>query len=168
MNWEDAKAKFSLANIYHDFQIKLLEFPRHFRDMMLNQQSAQLNSTEWVGLYRNTDDTLHEWVVNAAYLKEISSDLVQFSAEFMSTFPKCTIHLQYFTLMEEKPNTKNETPPMAFLVYRVDSFTKGNRQMQFILFFEKLDQLFLTILIVVTKGHSILGILGQVGKKMGY
>lgn len=68
------------------------------RDKLLRQQSAQLHSQEWVGLYRNMEDILSEWVVSADYLKEFSSGHVQFNAEFMSTFPKSTVGSQYFTL----------------------------------------------------------------------
>jgi hypothetical protein len=34
---------------------------------------------EWVGLYRNQEDKLMEWVVSASYFKEFSFSLVQFS-----------------------------------------------------------------------------------------
>ena len=83
-------------------------------ERMLNQQNAQLTSQEWVGLYRNTEDALPEWVICAGYLKEFSPGLVQFSAEFMNTFPKSTVGSQYFTLTEIKPNTKNAPPPTDF------------------------------------------------------
>ena len=106
---------------------------------MLNQQNAQLTSHEWVGLYRSTEDALLEWVVSVGYLKEFSPGLVQFSIEFMSTFPKSTVGSQYFTLMEVKPNIENATPPMAFRGWmarvRVDSLTRGSNQnsIQFVL-----------------------------------
>ena len=55
---------------------------------LISQQSAQLTSHEWVGLFRNTEDALPEWVVNTNYLKEFSSGHVHFSTEFMSIFLK--------------------------------------------------------------------------------
>ena len=81
---------------------------------MLNQQSAQLTSQGWVGLYWSMGDALLEWVVSAGGIKEFSLGHVQFSVEFMGTFPKSHVGTHYFTLMEVKPNIANATPPMAF------------------------------------------------------
>jgi hypothetical protein len=39
---------------------------------MLSQQGSQLTLKEWVGLYRNPKDTLHEWVASVSYFKEFS------------------------------------------------------------------------------------------------
>jgi hypothetical protein len=146
LTWEDAKEKFSLEEVHRDFWIKLTEYYGPFRERMLNQQNALLTSQEWVGLYRNTEDALPEWVVCAGYLKEFSPGPVQFSAEFMGTFPKSTVGSQYFTLTEIKPNTKNAPPPTAFsgwmIRVRIDRLTRGSSKTQFNLFFGKLDQLF--------------------------
>ena len=146
LTWEDAKERFSLEEVHRDFWIKLTEYYGPFRERMLNQQNALLTSQEWVGLYRNTEDALPEWVVCAGYLKEFSPGPVQFSAEFMGTFPKSTMGSQYFTLTEIKPNTKNAPPPTAFsgwmIRVRIDRLTRGSSKTQFNLFFGKLDQLF--------------------------
>ena len=97
---------------------------------MLNQQSVQLTLQEWVELYRSTEDVLQKWVVSVGYLKEFSLGPVQFSAEFMSTFPKSTVGPQYFTFTEVKPNTRNKVAKMAFTCWmervRVDKLTRGN------------------------------------------
>lgn len=114
--------------------------------MMINQQNAQFTSQEWVGLYRSTKDVLPDWVICAGYLKEHRPGPMQFSDEFMNTFPKSTIGSQYFTLIEIKPNTENAIPPMAFEGWmtrvRVASLTRGNNKTTFNLFYGKLDQLF--------------------------
>ena len=77
------------------------------------------------------ENTLLEWVVSAGYLEEFSFGPIQFSVEFMSTFSKSTMDLQYFTLTKEKLTTKNATPPMAFSSWmmhaRMDSFTRGSK-----------------------------------------
>lgn len=39
-DWEDAKAKFSLEEVYHDFRLKLTEFYGPLHDRMINQQNA--------------------------------------------------------------------------------------------------------------------------------
>ena len=41
---------------------------------------------EFLSIYRNLEDVMHEWVVCARYLKEFRFGLVQFSAEFVGTF----------------------------------------------------------------------------------
>ena len=65
---------------------------------MINQPNAQLNSQEWVGLYKNMEDALLEWVNCSGYLKEYRLGHVQFSAEFMNTSPKSTVGSQYSPL----------------------------------------------------------------------
>jgi hypothetical protein len=50
-----------------------------FRDRMISQHATHTTSKEWVGLYRNQEDKLMEWVVSASYFKEFSFSLVQFS-----------------------------------------------------------------------------------------
>lgn len=44
MDWENAKAKFSLKEVHHDFQLKLTEFYGPLCDRMINQQNAYLTS----------------------------------------------------------------------------------------------------------------------------
>ena len=84
--------------------------------------------------------------VCADYVKEFSLGLVQFSVEFINTFPKSTLSSQYFTFIEIKPNIENATPPTTFdgwmVRVRVDRLTRGSNKSQFNLFFGKLDQLF--------------------------
>lgn len=70
-----------------------------FSERMCNQLGAQPTSQEWVGLYKNVEDTMHEWVVCAGYLKDFSFGLVEFSVEFMGSFPKSIVGLHYFTLL---------------------------------------------------------------------
>lgn len=64
--------KFSLLIFTMTFEVKLLEFYGPLRDRMLGQQSVWLTSHVWVGMYRNTNDALSEWVVNVSHLKEFS------------------------------------------------------------------------------------------------
>ena len=91
-------------------------------------------------------DVLPEWVICARYLKEHRPGHVQLSAEFMNTFPKSTIGLQYIILTKIKPNTRNATPPMAcegwMTRVRVDSLARGSNKTKVDLFDGKLDQLF--------------------------
>ena len=130
LKWEISRVKFSLAKIYHDFWVKLLDIYGPFRDRMLSLQSAQLTSEEWVSLYRNTEDALPKWVISVGFLKEFNYGLVHFGVEFMSTFPKYTVSSQYFILTEVKPNTKNVTRPTALSGWmscvRVDRLIRGS------------------------------------------
>ena len=113
LNWEVAKVKFSMEEVYQDFWFTLIEFYKLFQVKMLNQQNTQLTSQEWVGFYKSTKDALPEWVVSVGYLKAFSPDPIQFSVEFMSTFPKSIMGLQFFILIEIKPNIENATSPTA-------------------------------------------------------
>ena len=87
-----------------------------------------------------------EWVVCAGHLKDFSFGPMEFSAYFMGTSPKSIFGLQYFTLTEVKPYTRNAVPLMAFSNgmsrVRVDRFSRGCVQTQLNLLFGKLDQLF--------------------------
>lgn len=47
-------------------------------------------------MYRNTHNTLPEWVASVGYLKDFSSSHVNFGAIFMSISPKSIAGLQYF------------------------------------------------------------------------
>ena len=71
-----------------------------------------------------------EWVVCIKHLKDFSFGLVEFSAKFMGTFPKSTVELQYFILIEVQPIARNVVPPMAFLEWmskaRVDRLSREN------------------------------------------
>lgn len=58
LKWDIAKVVFSLEEICHDLWFKLIEFYGPFQDRMLNQQSTQLTSQEWVGLYKSTEDAM--------------------------------------------------------------------------------------------------------------
>jgi len=53
-------------------------------------------SQKWVGLYKNVEDTMHEWVVCVGYLKNFSFSLVKFSMEFMGSFLKSIVGLQLY------------------------------------------------------------------------
>ena len=44
-----------------------------FRDRIISQQGAHPNSQEWIGLYRNQEDELLEWVVSASYFRKLVS-----------------------------------------------------------------------------------------------
>lgn len=68
-----------------------------FHEKMWNQHGAQPILTEWFGLYKILEVALLKWVASARYVKEFRYGLVQFSIEFMSTFPKFIVALQYFT-----------------------------------------------------------------------
>ena len=111
---EDAKDKFSLEEFHREFWLELTEFYEASREWMLNQQKDQLTSQKWVGFYKNMEDVLHEWVVCVGFLKEFSLGHIHLIVEFMGTFPKSTMGLQYFTLTKIKSNTKNAPSPMAF------------------------------------------------------
>ena len=73
LEWEKAHTKFSLAYVYYGFWIKLLEQYGLFRDRIISQQGAHPNSQEWIGLYRNQEDELLEWVVSASYFRKLVS-----------------------------------------------------------------------------------------------
>lgn len=49
-------------------------------------------------LYKSPKDAVSKWVACGGYFKEFKYGLVQFSGEFMGTFLKYTVGLQYFTL----------------------------------------------------------------------
>lgn len=124
----------------------LIEFYEPFQDRMLNQHNVYLTSQEWIGLYRSTDDALHEWVVKIGYLKKFCSGLVQFSVEFISIFPRPIVRSQYFISTKVNWNFETVKPTMAFSWWmahvRVNSLTRGSSQTQFNLFFERCDQIF--------------------------
>ena len=54
-----------------------------------------------------------EWVVCVGYSK-FRFRLVQISAEFLGIFPRSTVDLQYFTLVEVKLDARNVEHSMAF------------------------------------------------------
>ena len=70
MEWEEAKAKFSLAKLYYEFWVKLVEFYGPFRDRMCGQHKAQPTPPKWVGMYIIPKDILPEWVATIGYFKE--------------------------------------------------------------------------------------------------
>lgn len=146
MEWEEGEVKFSFAGIYNDFWVQLVEFYGPFCDRMLIQHGAQLTSKDWIGLYRNPEDIMPEWVVSDGNFKEFNLGPMQFSAGFMGTFPKSTVGSQYFTLKVVELNARNAAPPVAFSRWmsrvRVDRLTRGSAQIQFTLLFGKFDQLF--------------------------
>lgn len=43
-------------------------------------------------MYKNPEDVLFKWVATVGYFKEFRFKPVQFSADFMGTFPKFTKH----------------------------------------------------------------------------
>ena len=89
--------------------------------------------------------------VCADYVKEFSLGLVQFSVEFINTFPKSTLSSQYFTFIEIKPNIENATPPTTFdgwmVRVRVDSLTRGSNKSQLICSLGNLINFSLTLLV---------------------
>lgn len=146
LKWDVAKVKFSFEEVYHELRVKLIEFYKPLQGKVFKQQHTQLTPHEWVGMYRNTEDILPEWVVCASYLKEFSLGPVQFNVEFMNIFPTSTLLLQYFTLTKMKTNIETATPLTAFSIWMaqigVDSLTRGSNHTKFKLLFGKLDQLF--------------------------
>lgn len=113
---------------------------------MWNQHGAQPISTEWFGLYENLEVALSKWVASARYVKEFRYSLVQFSTEFMSTFPKFIVGLRCFTLAEMKLNATIVEPLTAVLGWMscvwVDKLSEGSAHIQFTMLYGKLDQLF--------------------------
>ena len=71
-----------------------------------------------------------ECIVCARYLKYFNFDLVEFSAEFIGTFPKSIIGLHYFTQTEVQPHVRNVVPPTIFLGWmsrvKVDRLSHGS------------------------------------------
>lgn len=59
----------------------ILDIYGPFHGRMLSLQSAQLNSQELVGLYRNILDILPKWEINVRYHKEFNDGPMHFSAE---------------------------------------------------------------------------------------
>ena len=55
-----------------------------------------------------------EWVACTGYLNDFDFGSVEFSVDFMDPFPKSTLGLQHFTLIEVPPSARNVIPPMAF------------------------------------------------------
>lgn len=106
-----------------------------FKERMCSQLGAQPTSQEWVGLYKNVEDTMHEWVLCVGYLKEFSFGPAEFSAEFMGSFPKSIVGFQYFTFIEVKPNARKVVPSTTFLGWmskvRVDRHSHGSAHLQF-------------------------------------
>ena len=63
---------------------------------MLSQDGAEPTSQEWIGLCKILEDIMPKWVVSVGYFKEVNLGPMQFSADFMGTFPKFAIGSQYF------------------------------------------------------------------------
>lgn len=80
MRWEVARHKCSLVEVYSDFWNKLVEHFGLFRERLSSQHGAKPTSREWVGLYKNVEDMMLEWVVCVGYLKAFSSGTVEVSA----------------------------------------------------------------------------------------
>ena len=95
--------KFSLVEVYYDFWFKLVERYGLFCEKLCSQHVAKLISQEWVGMYKNVEDMMPEWVVCAGYLKAFSFGLVEFSAEFMGTFPNPLLGCNTSPLMRCNP-----------------------------------------------------------------
>jgi hypothetical protein len=82
-----------------------------FHERLPSQHGAKPTSREWVGLYKNVEDMMPEWVVCVGYLKAFNSGTVEFSAYYMGSFSESMVGLQYFT----RTNARHVVPPTAFL-----------------------------------------------------
>ena len=80
LEWEEAKVKFSLVEVYYDLLVKLLKFYGSFVIGCLDNTELKPTSHEWVGLYRNLKDTMSECVASVGYFKESSMGPIQFNA----------------------------------------------------------------------------------------
>ena len=142
---KEPQRRFSIAAVYCDFLVKLLRHYDSFHVRMINQYEATCTSQEWVGLYIIPIDGWPKRVACAGYFKEFKFNLVQISGEFIGTLPICMVGFQYFTLIKVKLNVRNAEPPTAFSGWmscvRVDQLSRSSTQIQFTLFFERLDQL---------------------------
>lgn len=143
---EEAHIKIFLADVYHDFWVKLLDHYGSFHVRMLNQQEMHPTSHEWVGLHKHQEDKLPELVVIACNFKECRLGLVHFSIELMGISPKSIFGSQYFTLSEVKAYARDAKTLITFTGWmthvRVDTLSHGSGQTQIDLFFGILDQLF--------------------------
>lgn len=81
---------------------------------MLGQHDAEPMSQEGVALYKSLQDALHVWVVNFGCLKDFSLSPIEFSANFMGTFPKFIVGVRYFIYTELRLNVQNTNPCMTF------------------------------------------------------
>ena len=61
LRWEDARLKFSVAEVYFDFWVKLVVHYGLLCERMCSQYGAKPTSQEWVGLYRNVEDMMPKW-----------------------------------------------------------------------------------------------------------
>lgn len=53
-----------------------------FHERIHSQHGAQPTSQKWVGLYKNADHTMLQWVVCVGYLRDFRFGPVGFSADF--------------------------------------------------------------------------------------
>lgn len=77
----------SFTYVYYDVWVKALEHYGLFRYKVTSHHIAHPTSQQWVGLYRNQEGELLEWVVTACYCKEFGFGPIHFSGTFMSIFP---------------------------------------------------------------------------------
>ena len=70
--WEEARTNLSVAYVCYNFWVKLLGHHGLFDVRTTSQQGAHPTSWECVGLTKNQEDELQEWVVSACYFKERS------------------------------------------------------------------------------------------------
>lgn len=71
---------------------------------MNSQHGAQPTPQDWIGLYKNLEEELPEWVASAGYFKNFELGPVQFGADFMGTFLNPQV----------EPNARNVDPPTTF------------------------------------------------------
>lgn len=125
---EGSATKFSLAKVYYDCWVKLLEHCGPFRERLISQHGAQPTPQEWIGLNKNLEDELLEWVASARYCKVFRFGPIQFNEN--SWIPSLNPLMGYYTLIEVKPNARNEDLPMAFSRWLpcvwVDKLSRGS------------------------------------------
>lgn len=62
------------------------------REKMNSQHGTQPTPHDWIGLYKNPEDELPEWVASAGNFKNFELGPVQFNTDFMDTFFTMLIH----------------------------------------------------------------------------
>ena len=125
--------------------VKLLEHYGVFHDRMISQHATHTTSKEWIGLYKNQEDKLLEWVVSASYLRNlvsVQSNLV-LRLWALSVNPLLGRNILPLVKLNHMLRMWNLPHHLRVDVTSQDgqSFT-WQCQTQFNLFFGKLDQLF--------------------------
>lgn len=142
LGWEEARTKFSFAEMYSYFWVKLMAQYGLFHERMHSQHGTKPTSIgiHWFALKQNDG----KWVVCVEYIKGFSFDPMNFVAQVMGTYPKFIVGLQ--SLIEVQSNARNAVTFMDLSswtsIIMVDQLCRGNADSQINLFFGELGQLF--------------------------